>query len=70
MGRSLALRLFRRRYDGPPLRGPLLNLEPRAQHPDFAVIHFDNCLQVIELDDAIPRAAAELQRDIGLQSRE
>ena len=49
---------------------PLLDLEPRAQRPDLAVIHFDNCLQIIELDDAIPRAAAELQRDIGLQSRE
>jgi len=48
----------------------LLNLEPRAQHPDFAVIHFYNCLKIIELNDAIPCATAELQRDIGLQSRE
>jgi hypothetical protein len=54
--------------DAPSLWRPLLDLEPGAQHADFTVIDFDNCLKIRELDDAVPCTAAHLEGDIGLQA--
>jgi len=54
--------------DAPPLRRSLLDLEPRPQHTDLAVIDLDNCLKISELDDAVPGTAAHLEGDIGLQA--
>src|SRR6266566_2920769 len=51
-------------YDAPALRRPRLNLEPGAEHTDLAVIDFDNCLEIRELDHAVPCAAAHLEGDI------
>jgi hypothetical protein len=65
-----AARFFGRGHDAPALRRPLLNLEPRPQHADFAAIDLDNCLEIIEFEDAVPCATTELQRDIGLQTSE
>src|SRR2546425_12448691 len=55
-------------HDAPALRRPLLNLEPGAEHTDFAVIDFDNCLEIRELDHAVPCTAAHLEGDISLQA--
>src|SRR6267154_6342410 len=55
-------------HDAPALRGSLRDLEPCAQHTDLAVIDFDNCLEIRELDHAVPGPAAHLEGDIGLQA--
>src|SRR5258705_9428127 len=68
--RRFAMRRFGCRHDAPALGRPLPNLEPRAQHTDLAAIDFDNCLEIIEFYDAVPRATAELQRDVSLKAGE
>src|SRR3954470_5193667 len=68
--RRFAMGFFRRGYDAPAERRPLLNFEPCPQHADFAAVDLDNCLEVIEFEDAVPGASTELQRDIGLQTSE
>src|SRR5712664_418532 len=55
-------------HDAPAQRRTLRDLEPGAQHTDFAVIDFDNCLKVRELDHAVPGTAAHLEGDISLQA--
>jgi hypothetical protein len=55
-------------HDAPALRRALLNLEPGAQHTDLAVIDFDNCLEIRELDHTVPCTAAHLEGDISLQA--
>src|SRR6266404_6920663 len=50
-------------HDAPALRGPLRDLEPGAQHADLAVVDFDNCLEIRELEDAVPRTPAHLEAD-------
>src|ERR1041384_3127871 len=62
------LLVFRRAlHDAPALRRPLRDFEPGAQHADLAVIDFDNCLEIRQLDNAVPRTPAHLEGDIGLQ---
>src|SRR6267154_834025 len=63
--RFLVLR--RALHDAPALRWPLRDLEPGAQHADLAVVDFDNCLEIRELEDTVPRTPAHLEGDIGLQ---
>jgi len=67
MGRRFAI-LRGAVHDTPPSRRPLLDLEPGPQHTDFAVVDFDNCLEISELEDAVPGTAAQLERDISLQA--
>jgi len=55
-------------HDAPALRRSRLNLEPGTQHTDLAVIDFDNCLEIRELDHAVPCTAAHLEGDISLQA--
>lgn len=62
------MRFLRGRYDAPAQGRVLLDLEPRPEHADSAVIHFDHCLEIIHLEDPIPGATTKLQRDIGLQT--
>src|SRR5207245_3832077 len=61
----IVLRSF---HDSPALRRSLLDLEPRPEHAKAAVVHFDNCLEVIEFEDAVPRTLAKLERDIVLHA--
>src|SRR2546422_11637592 len=61
----IVLRAF---HDAPALRRSLLDLEPRPEHAKAAVVHFDNCLEVIEFEDAVPRTLAKLERDIVLHA--
>jgi hypothetical protein len=67
MGRRFAI-LRRAVHHTPATRRPLRDLEPGPQHTDFTVVHFDNCLEISELEDAIPCTAAHLERDISLQA--
>jgi len=55
-------------HDTPTLRRAPLNVEPRPQHADASVVHFDNSLEIIEFEDAVPCAAAELERNLVLNS--
>src|SRR6266852_6904619 len=65
--RRLAV-VFGALHHAPALRRALLDLEPGPQHADPTVIHFDNGLQVIEFEDAVPRAAAEFEGNIILHA--
>src|SRR6185503_4814898 len=58
------------RHDGPVERRALADLEPRAEHADLAAVDFDDGLEVVELDDAVPCATPELEGDIRLQTSE
>src|SRR5262245_33903802 len=55
---------------GPALRRPIANLEPRTQHADLAAVYFDNCLKIIDFDNAVPGALAELEGNVCLEPSE
>jgi hypothetical protein len=56
-------------HNGPVQRRALADLEPGAEYAHLAAIHIEDGLQLGELHDAVPRAAAELDGDFSDQTR-
>ena len=55
--------------DGPAQRGALLYLEERLDDPDRLAVHLDDGLEVVDLQHAVPGAAAQLRVDVSLEAR-